>query len=428
MMELKSFNLSLFVQYDYFCPMEFYTHCLKNGMRIIHKQVPNVVAHAGIMIDVGSRDESDAEEGLSHFIEHCLFKGTKNRKAFHVLSRLEDVGGELNAYTTKEDTYIYASFIKDYYERSIELFFDILFCSTYPEKELLKEKDVIVDEINSYKDSPSEQIFDDFEGLIFNGDALGRNVLGTEESLEGLTRENMQSFVDRYFQPENMVFSSVGDMEPAKLFKLVEKYFEHIPSKGKENKRSKVNLYTPQHKIEALSQFQTHCMIGNRAYGAKDEKRKTLVLLNNLLGGPGLSSRLNMGIREKYGFAYSVESNYHYYSDTGLFSIYFGTDEKYLDRVGKLVEKELFKLMDKPLGIRQLDKAKRQIIGQIAIAQENHAQLMTTMAKSYHTYGKVDSLEAVYDKIWQISSAEIQNVANEIFCPDDLSTLIFKKR
>ncbi len=397
-------------------------------MKIIHKQVPGVVAHAGIMIDVGSRDESEGEEGLTHFIEHCLFKGTKKRKAFHVLSRLEDVGGELNAYTTKEDTYIYASFIKDYYERTIELFHDILFCSSYPEKELLKEKDVIIDEINSYKDSPSEQIFDDFEELIFNGDPLGRNILGTEESLENLSRKDIQSFVDRFFQPENMVFSSVGDIDPAKLFKLVEKYFEHIPSKGKVNTRKKVKIYTPQNRVEQLSQFQTHCMIGTRAYGVKDEKRKTLVLLNNLLGGPGLSSRLNMGIREKYGFAYSLESNYHYYSDTGLFSIYFGTDEKYLNRVGKLVEKELSKLIEQPLGVRQLDKAKRQIIGQIAIAQENHSMLMTTMAKSYHTFGKVDSLQEVYDKIWSISSQDLQEVAIEIFCPDNLSTLIFKKR
>ncbi len=408
--------------------MEFYTHRLKNGMRIIHKQVPNVVAHAGIMIDVGSRDELDNEEGLTHFIEHCLFKGTIKRKAFHILSRLEDVGGELNAYTTKEDTYIYGSFLKDYYERTVELFHDILFNSTYPEKELEKEKDVIVDEINSYKDSPSEQIFDDFDGLIFAGDALGKNVLGTEESIERFGRQDIQSFVDRYFQPENMVFTSVGDIEPNKLFKLIEKFFNHIPSKGKVNSRGKVKLYTPQNKVESLSQFQTHCMIGNRAYGAKEEKRKTLVLLNNLLGGPGLSSRLNMGIREKYGFAYSLESNYHYYSDTGLFSIYFGTDEKYLNRVGKLVEKELSKLMDQPLGIRQLDKAKRQIIGQIAIAQENNNQLMTTIAKSYHTFGKVDSLEEVYSKIWSISSLDIQEVANEIFCPENLSTLIFKQR
>jgi predicted Zn-dependent peptidase len=408
--------------------MEFYTHRLKNGMQIIHKQVPNMVAHAGVMIEVGSRDELEHEEGLSHFIEHCLFKGTQKRKAFHVLSRLEDVGGELNAFTSKEDTFIYSSFIKDYYERTVELFHDVIFNSNYPIKELEKEKDVIVDEINSYKDSPSEQIFDDFDGIIFEGDPLGKNVLGTEESIDKLSRKDILHFTKKFFQPNNMIFSSIGDIQPDKLFRLVEKYFGHIPPGNKLTDRKEVKIYKAQHKVENLSQFQTHCMLGTRAYGVKDERRKVLVLLNNLLGGPGLNSRLNMGIREKYGFAYSLESNYHYYSDTGVFSIYFGTDEKYLNKVGKLVTKELNRLMDRPLGVRQLDKAKRQLIGQIAIGQENHCQLMQTIAKSYFSFGKVDSLDTVNDKIWSISDQDILMVANDIFNPDNLSTLIFKQR
>ncbi len=406
--------------------MEFYTHTLANGIRIIHKRVKSEVAHFGWMINVGSRDEEDHEFGMAHFIEHILFKGTEKRKMHHILSRMEDVGGELNAYTTKEETYIYASFLKSDYKRAIELISDIVQASTFPVKELEKEKEVIVDEINSYKDSPSEQIFDDFDELIFDQTSLGVNILGSEESITKFTRDDVLKFLANNYSPDKMVISSVGNMSEEKLFKVVDELFGKIPMKENTIKpKQELTVYKPKIISKNIAQHQSHCLIGTRAYGAKDRKARSLILLNNILGGPGLNSRLNLGIREKYGYTYSIESNYHLYSDTGIFSIYFGTDKRHLEKVKNLIYKECNKFVNQALTERQLNKAKRQLLGQFYISQENNCSLMLSMAKSLSVHSEVDTVNQVRDKIEGITAEDLQTIAQSIFNKDQFSILEF---
>ena len=408
--------------------MEILTHQLKNGIRIIHHPIKSEVAHCGIMINTGSRDEAATEQGMAHFIEHALFKGTKKRKAFHILSRLEDVGGEINAYTTKEETWYYASFMKEYYERSIELLSDIVFQSTFPEKELGKEKDVILDEINSYLDSPSEAIFDDFEELIYKGHPIGRNILGTKKTLENFTSKNTIAYHQKHYNTNEIILSSVGNIDFNKLIKIAEKYLATIPKNTNTEKRLGINDYQTSTLRVKKDIMQAHCIIGNRAYSAHDPKATTLILLSNLLGGPGMNSRLNLGIREKYGFTYAIESNYTTYCDTGLWSIYFGTEAQSVKKTLKLIFKELKKLREVKLGPLQLQRAKQQLIGQLAIAQENKCNLMQNIAKSYQSFGVVESVEEAKSKITAITAKDLQEVAQEIFNEDLLSSILFEPK
>ncbi|MGB0882737.1 MAG: M16 family metallopeptidase, partial [Vicingaceae bacterium] len=344
---------------------------LKNGIRIIHKPAKSEVAHCGFIIKTGSRDENLDQNGITHFIEHAIFKGTKNRKSYHILNRIDNVGGEINAFTTKEQTSIYASFTKEYIERALELLSDILFNSTYPEKELDKEKDVIIDEINSYLDSPYEQIYDDFEELIFKDHPLGMNILGTVESVKKINRNKILNFIKENYRTDQIVFSIVGDFSFEKIKKLSHKYLNDIPEKTSQKQRPVFNTYQPIKKEIKKDVYQTHCIIGNTAYSAHDKNKKSFILLNNILGGPAMNSRLNFGIREKYGFTYNIESSYTAFSDIGLFYIYLGTDAKHINKSIKLVHKELKNLCIKKLSPTQLQKAKRQIIGQITLSEEN---------------------------------------------------------
>ena len=378
--------------------MEFEQHQLSNGIRIIHQHSKRAVAHCGLIINVGSRDEKSEQQGLAHFIEHVIFKGTKKRKAFHILSRMEDVGGELNAFTTKEDTCIYSSFMPKYYGRALELLQDIAFNSTFPAKELNKEKAVIIDEINSFKDNPSEQIFDDFEEQIFVDHPIGKNILGTPELVNSFNKASIKEFITCNYHSQQIIICSTGNILFARLIKWVEKYFGHLPNTNKESKRKSFNTYKTTHKIQKHNGFQTHCIIGNIAYAANHPKKTAMVLLNNILGGPGMNSRLNLGIREKYGFTYQIESHYIPYSDLGLFSIYLASDSDKVEKSIKLVKKELQKLREIPLGPQQIKEAKQQLIGQIAIAQESDVNLMLALGKSLLLYNKVDTFEEVKNK------------------------------
>ena len=405
--------------------MEYQRHTLSNGIRIIHKPVKNQVAHCGVIINTGSRDETNQEQGIAHFIEHTLFKGTKKRKAFHILSRLENVGGELNAYTTKEETCIYASFLSPYYERTIELFADISLHSIFPKTEIEKEKEVVIDEINSYRDNPAEEIFDEIEDQVFEGHALGRNILGTKELVRGFSRQNIFRFIKRTFNTEETVICSVGNIDFNKLIKLSEKYFGEAKANPRGFQRQQFSGYTPKTKRFNKGMYQAHCIIANEAYDRQDKKRATLVLLNNILGGPGLNTRLNMGIREKYGFCYNIESNYTQYSDTGIISIYLGTDFDYLEKTIKLAHKELNKLRNQKLGSLQLQRAKQQMIGQIAISQESNVNELLAIGKSILAYDKVDSIEQVLQEIDNITAEQLLDVANEVFDPKQLSLLIY---
>lgn len=404
---------------------EFLQITLKNGIRVIHKQTTDEVAHCGIIINAGSRDEGENEQGIAHLIEHVLFKGTKKRKAFHILNRIDSVGGELNAYTTKEETCIYASFLARYFERSVELIADIAFHSTFPDKEIKKEKAVIVDEINSYLDNPSEQIFDDFDEQIFSQHPLGKNILGTPQSLKTISRKDILNFVQRNYSANQLVFCSIGNIEEATLKRILENHLGGVKLKQSEQKRAVFKNYKPSIIEVKKETNQAHCILGNLAYGVNHKDRTALVLVNNLLGGPAMNSRLNLAIREKYGFTYNLESNYAIFTDIGLFSVYMGTDSKYLERCVELVQKELTLLKTKKLGSMQLQTAKQQLIGNIALAQESKVNLMLSLGKSILLFNKVDKLSDIYKKIESISAQKILDISNQVFETKQLSRLTY---
>lgn len=404
---------------------DFLTYTLKNGIRVIHQYADSPVGHLGILINAGSRDENEEEHGLAHFIEHSVFKGTKKRKAFHVLSRIEDVGGELNAYTTKEETTLYSTFLAEFYERAAELLADILFNSVYPEKELKREKEVIAEEINSYKDSPSELIFDEFEELVYDGHPIARNILGTVKNINRFNREAILQFIGRNYNTNQMVISSVGKIDWEKLIKIIEKYFGAVEAKYRENGRKRFEMYVPGERFLEKDTFQTHCLMGNIAFDITHPKRNVMVLLNNLLGGQSMNSRLNLALRERKGMAYNIESNYTAYTDTGLFNVYFGTDKENFEKAYNLVLKEFKLLRDKKLGAVQLSKAKKQLIGQIAISTESREDLMLTIGKSYLLYNKVDPLRVIFNKIESITAEELQEVANVVLNEKSLSRLVY---
>ena len=406
--------------------MDLLLHTLDNGIRLVHHRIPGLVAHCGLIINTGSRDETSPEHGIAHFIEHMLFKGTKKRKAYHILSRLEDVGGELNAYTTKEETAVHASFLKEDYQRAVELISDITFNSVFPEKEIEKEKDVVIEEINSYLDSPAELIFDDFEELIFANQPIGRNILGTPESVRSFSQKTISGFISKNYNSSQMVFCSVGNITDDKILKLFKTHFENIVTEKREERSDKIWLYKPDSITKKMDTFQNHCIIGNVAYDLKDDRRMGMFLLNNLLGGQGLNSRLNLSLREKNGLAYNVESSYSPYYDTGIFSIYFGTDSQYLNKSISIAMAELRKLRTTSLGTIQLSKAKNQIKGYLARGYENHESLMLSLGKSLLIFNKIDSIEDICRKIDNVTASELLDTANDIFEPSKLSTLIYK--
>jgi predicted Zn-dependent peptidase len=405
--------------------IEFHTFTLPNGLRVIHKEVPRSASHVALVVNAGSRDELSDEAGVAHFIEHCLFKGTEKRKTFHILNRLERVGGELNAYTTKEDTWISASFLERDLSRAIELIADIAFHSTFPEKEIVKEQEVILDEIASVLDNPSDQIFDDFEERLFGAHPLGRTILGTQDSVLALGKTQINSFVDRFYCPDQMVFASVGPTPISKFKKLCEKYLSYDNGKLSQLKRlPPKNVPVFDERIEKDT-HQVHHLLGGLTAGADHPDKLPLTLLANYLGGPAMNCRLSLNIREKYGMAYHIEAGYSPYQDSGVFSVYFGTDRKYQDKVEALVNKELLLLCNTKLGVRQLHDAKTQLIGQIALSQDSGPAMMTGLAKSFLLYNKVQPLDDFFKSIEKISSEDLLRVANKYVNPDLLSRLVY---
>lgn len=401
-------------------------HTLPNGLRIIHEPSPSKVAYCGFAIDAGTRDEADNEQGMAHFVEHLIFKGTQKRKAWHILNRMENVGGDLNAYTNKEETVVYAAFLTEHLGRALELLTDIVFRSTFPQNEIEKETEVIIDEIQSYEDTPSELIFDDFEDMIFRNHPLGRNILGKPELLKTFRSEDAAAFTSRFYQPSNMVFFLLGDFDFRKVVRMVEKLLADIPSMAVENKRVPPPLYVPERLVVPKDTHQAHVMIGSRGYNAYDDKRTALYLLNNILGGPGMNSRLNVSLRERRGLVYSVESNLTSYTDTGAFCIYFGTDPDDVETCLRLIYKELKRMRDVKMTSSQLAAAKKQLIGQIGVASDNNENNALGMAKTFLHYNKYESSEWVFKRIESLTPEGLLEVANEMFAEEYLSTLIYK--
>ena len=405
--------------------MIYHTHTLSNGLRIIHAQNQSAVAYCGYAIDAGTRDEAENEQGMAHFVEHLIFKGTQKRHSWHILNRMEHVGGDLNAYTNKEETVVYSAFLVEHFPRAVELLTDIVFHSTYPQAEIDKEVEVIIDEIQSYEDTPSELIFDDFEELVFPNHPLGRNILGKPELLRQFKSEDALRFTNRYYRPDQMVFFVQGNVDFKRVVRLLEKAVSDIPATITERNRIKPELYIPQNKTIHRDTHQAHVMIGCRSYDTHDKKRTALYLLNNILGGPGMNSRLNVALRERSGLVYNVEANLTSYTDTGLFSIYFGTDQEDVKRCIRLVHKELKRLREKPLSSTQLTTAQKQIIGQIGVAADNFENNALNMAKTYLHYNKYEEPQEVYKRIQSLTPQDLWEVANEMFREENLSTLIY---
>ena len=405
--------------------MNYHTHTLSNGLRIIHAPNQSAVAYCGFAIDAGTRDEAENEQGMAHFVEHLLFKGTQKRHAWHILNRMEHVGGDLNAYTNKEETVVYSAFLAEHFPRAVELLADIVFHSTFPQTEIDKEVEVIIDEIQSYEDSPCELIFDDFEELIFPHHPLGRNILGKPDLLHQFKSEDALRFTNRYYQPNNMIFFVQGNIEFKRVVKLVEKATANLSSNTSTFERKRPEIYIPRTLTLHRDTHQAHVMIGSRGYDAHNEKRTALYLLNNILGGPGMNSRLNVSLRERSGLVYNVEANLTSYTDTGVFCIYFGTEHKDVDRCIRLVKKELKKLCDKPLSPIQLAAAKKQIIGQIGVARDHAENTALGMAKTFLHYHKMDDPQDIFQRIEALTAKELWEVSNEMFAEENLSSLIY---
>ena len=401
------------------------TALLANGIRVAHHQLPLATVYCGLTISAGARDELGDEHGLAHFLEHLLFKGTKKRKAYHINNRLESVGGELNAFTGKEETVIHATTLSGDFAKSLELIADVTFSSTFPEEELQKEKAVVLDEINLYKDSPAEAIFDDFEEYIFPNCSLGRNILGDKKSLKHFGSEHLNRFISRNYSTEQMVISSVGKMSFKRAMELVERHFSPYLLQPARQERTPPPPYMPTNKTVNKNTHQVHCIIGNRSYKLADKRSTALTLLINILGGPLSNSRLNTSLREKHGLVYSVEAGYTPYQDTGLFSIYFGTAKQALSSSINAVMTELKKLQTNKLTTLQLSRAKKQMIGQLTIANENPEQLMLGMGKSLLSLNHIETTEEVLAKINAVTPEMLIDIANELFSADQLSTLTY---
>ena len=398
---------------------------LQNGLRLLHIPTASPISHFGILIDAGTRDEPDQHPGLAHFVEHTIFKGTEKRNAYRVLNRMESVGGDLNASTSKEETDFYASFLSPDYPRAIELLADIFFHATFPKKELEKEKTVIFEEINYYNDSPSELIFDDFESLVFHKHDMGKNILGSKESVQQIHREDIMDFIGRNYTLENVVLASVGNISTQKLIRLCEKHFGNGRMKEGLRRRQPVGEYCPRTMLTRKSTSQSNVLTGIPAYDIRHPKRVTFLLLNNLLGGQGQNTRLNMSVREKKGLAYTVESYFNAFSDCGLFSVYFGCDAHERNHCIDLVYRELEKLKRQKLGSLQLYYAKKQYIGQLALAQESKLNELLAAGHIALFYDEVTTMDEDIRTIEGITAEQLCDVANEIFDIPRFTTLIF---
>ena len=407
---------------------KYNTYTLENGLRIIHLPSNSQVVYCGYDIAAGTRNELSGEEGLAHFCEHMSFKGTARRNAIQIINAIEGLGGELNAFTNKEDTVYYAAISKEHFSQVVNVLTDIVFHSQYPQHEIDKEVEVICDEIESYNDSPAELIYDEFENLLFEGHPLGHNILGNAEQLRTYTTADALRFVRRNYRPEKMVFFVYGDID----FKRLCKSLEHLmpesssPSSPDPASPALVTRKKAQFIEQNRSTHQAHVMTGCQAYAYTDPRRMTLYLLNNILGGPGMNAHLNLSLRERHGLVYTVESTMATYGDTGIWSIYFGCDHHDVNRCRRLVRHELDRLMQKPLSPQQLIAAKRQLKGQLAIACDNREQFALDFGRCYLHHGYERDIETLYRRIDALTAEELQSVACELFAPDHMTTLIIK--
>ena len=410
--------------------MNLYNTCtLSNGLRIIHLPTSSHVVYCGYEINVGSRNERFLQCGLAHFCEHATFKGTKRRHVWAISNALERVGGDLNAFTNKEDTVFHAAILKEHTPQAIDLLTDMVFHSVYPEEELAKEKDVICDEIDSYNDSPAELIYDDFENILFGNHPLGHNILGSLLTVRLFNSDCARMFTAKYYRPENSIFFISGDVDFQRVVKLLEQATSDFPAAKPiihPTVQKPLQRYFPDWFAKNKGTCQAHVMLGHRGYSIHQEERMSLYLLNNILGGPGMTSRLNQSLREKHGLVYTIESTMVNYDDAGLWAVYFGCDHDDMYKCVRLVKRELHKMIDKPLTERQLAAAKRQLKGQIGIACDNKENFALDFGKSFLHYGWERDITSLYRHIDEVTAESIQAVAEEIMHEQGLTTLIYK--
>lgn len=406
--------------------MRYNTHQLSNGLRIIHLPAEGHVVYCGYEINAGTRDELPGEEGLAHFCEHLSFKGTAHRRAWHIINRLESVGGDLNAFTTKEDTVYYAAILREHTARAADLLTDIVFHSTYPQNEIDKEVEVICDEIESYNDSPAELIYDEFENTIFAGHPLGHNILGEAARVRSFTTADALRFTRRYYRPDNAVFFAYGNIDFQRMVRMLEQATSDL-SKGQEPTPRTTTLppYQAQELVRKRGTHQAHVMIGNRAYDIHHPLRMALYLINNMLGGPGMNARLNVSLREHNGLVYTAESSMVSYGDTGLWCAYFGCDPHDVNRCRRLVKKELDRLIESPVSEAKLKAAKKQLKGQIGVACDNRESFALDFGKSFLHYGWEKDITSLYRHIDAVTAADIRRVAADLFPSDRLTTLLY---
>ena len=402
------------------------TYTLENGLRIIHLSSNSQVVYCGYDIAAGSRDEYPGEEGLAHFCEHMSFKGTARRHALQIINALEGVGGDLNAFTNKEDTCFYAAISKEHFTQAVNILTDIVFHSLYPQTEIDKEVEVICDEIESYNDSPAELIYDEFENILFANHPLGHNILGHAEQLRTYMTEDALRFVQRNYRPDNAIFFVYGDIDFKRLCKSLEFRTERFECSTQSPLLKPVTSSRESLIERSMGTHQAHVMQGTKAYAYNDPRRMTLYLLNNILGGPGMNARLNLSLRERHGLVYTVDSTMASYSDTGVWSIYFGCDHHDVHRCLRLVRHELDRMMEKPLSATQLSSAKRQLKGQLTIACDNREQFALDFGRCFLHHGYERHLEDLCRRIDAVTATDIQQVALELFAPEQLTTLILK--
>lgn len=408
--------------------MKYNTHTLSNGLRVIHLASASPVVYCGFALRAGTRDELPGEEGLAHFCEHVTFKGTARRRPMQILNCLERVGGDLNAFTNKEDTVFYSALLREHLPRAVDLLADIVLHSTYPQAEIDKEVEVICDEIESYNDSPSELIYDQFENIVFSGHPLGHNILGTQERLRAYTTADALRFTGKHYRPENAVFFAYGDISFSRLVRLLERATSDFPAHAPLRERSlttPVPPYTPREEAVSRGTHQAHVMTGSRGYDVNDGRRFTLYLMNNILGGPGMNARLNIALRERHGLVYTVDSSMVNYSDTGLWCAYFGCDPHDVAKCRRLVRRELDKMAEKPLSPTALAAAKRQIKGQIGVACDNRESFAIDFGRSYLHHGIEKDPARLMARVDEVTAEGIQAVAQDIFDKDRMTTLMF---
>ena len=407
--------------------MQYNTATLNNGLRIIHLPNTSKIAYCGYQIKAGTRNEKPGDEGLAHFCEHVTFKGTQTHTSTAIINKLESVGGDLNAFTNKEDTVFYSAIPVEHFAKAVDVLSDIVFYSIFPQAEIDKEVEVICDEIESYNDSPAELIYDEFENLVFKGHPLGHNILGSADRVRGFATADAMRFTQQYYRPDNAIFFVYGNIDFKRLVKTLEKLTpKQLQESVVDEALVVANGKLPELTILNHDTQQAPVMIGNRAYSATHPLRIPLYLLNNMLGGPGMNARLNVILRERRGLVYSVESSMVCYGDTGLWSVYFGCDPHDVNRCVRLVKGEFKRLMEKPLPEKTLAAAKRQIKGQLAVACDNNENFAIDFGKSFLHFGDEKDIEKLYQKIDAVTAEQIQQVAKEIFDKDSLATLVIK--